>query len=234
MTLPLSTGFPDWTRQASEAQVLEINDNAVSIAHNFQYPAKYVGNARALQLWANPPTHGMRLQAQFYADQAATVIMDSYVVNMLAGDVAKQPVPILGPWTKVVVQHSNAAANTVTIQLWRTPELGRFAGLEGDIALFSKDAQAIGAVSGMTLDHANVMEGPAIWVVGMTGGNWAANITAVDYQGNATELDRTDNTASAFEPRPLYLPPWHIRVNINNFNAAGQTFNLFCTRRHNL
>lgn len=233
MTAPVSSGFPDFGRFASEAQVLEINDINTGIAHNFGYPAKYVGNARALQLWANPPTHGMRLQFQFYGDAAHTVIMDSYVVNMLPGDVVKQPIPILGPWLFVVVQHADALTNSVTIQLWRTPELAAFAGLEGDLAVFSADGVAIGAGASVTLHCPYVMEGEMIWAVTVLSNNWGARLDAADYNGNLTAIDRVDSTAGVYPQRETYAPPWHLQLLIVNQAAAASTYRIHATRKHN-
>lgn len=232
MTAPLGTGYPDFGRLASEAQVLEINDINVPIAHNFAYPAKYVGNAKSLQLWANPPTHGMRLQFQFYGDPGHAIIMDSYVVNLQPGDVVKQPIPILGPWLFVVVQHSDAATNTVTIQLWRTPEMARFAGLEGDIALFTDVGTAIGAGATITRDHLYVMEGHTNWTAFSGSTNWQVLISAVDFHGTTTPLDLAIGAANGLVMGSTYLPPWHIRAAATNFGAAS-SFTFLMTRRHN-
>lgn len=234
MTSPVSSGFPDFGRFVSEAQVLEINDINVTIAHGFGYPPKYVGNAKSLQLWANAPSHGMRIQCVFSGDEAGTQLMDSYVVNLATSDVAKQPIPILGPWLEVVIQHSDGAPNSVTVQLWRTPAMARFAGLEGDVAIVSKDAAGIGAGVSVASDGSQyVMEGPAVWAAGVTGGSWDASLNAVDYLGVATQLDHASNLTGFLVPRPVYLPPWHIRIDVVNRAAGAQFYSAFCTRRHN-
>ena len=234
MTTPLGTGYPDFGRLASEAQVLEINDVNVSNNNGFAYPSRYVGNAKALQLWANAVTNGLRVQCQFWADNPNTILMDSYVLNLAGNDVAKQPIPILGPWLTVVVQTQTGIAQTYTLQLWRTPSMARFAGLEGDIAIASADSVAIGAgVTVASINHQYVMEGAAVWSVGVTGGSWDASLNAVDFQGTATELDHASNLTGFLVPRAVYLPPWHIRIDVVNRAAGVQAYTALCTRRHN-
>lgn len=234
MTTPLGTGFPDFARQASEAQVLEINDINVTDTGSHHYPARYVGNAKALQLWANAITGGMRIAVNFWGDQGEVTIMDEYVVHMRVNDVAKQPIPILGPYMNVDIQFDAAGVQTYTLQLWRTPGIARFAGNEGDISIISKDTSPIGAgTTVLSFDNQYVMEGPAVWSAGVSGGNWSASLNALDFHGTVTELDHCNNLSGFLQPRPIYLPPWHIRIDVANFAAGAQTFSAFCTRRHN-
>lgn len=233
MTLPLGTGFPDFARQASEAQVLEINDINVTHGDGFNYASRYVGNARALQLWANAVASGLRLQFQFWGDNPNTILMDSYVVNLRGNDVAKQPIPIMGPFLTVFVQTETAGNQTYTLQLWRTPELARFAGLEGDIAIFSQNGTAIGAGATATIDHQYVMEGPAHWSGLVTNTPWDIELIAVDYRNNETILDQASSQDGPLHPRSVYLPPWHIRAKIFNGSGVLSLYDLYVTRRHN-
>lgn len=233
MTLPVSAGYPDYGRAASEAQILEINDFTVTNSGTVNYPIRYVGNAKALQVWISAATMGMVVSLEFFADSAGIVSMDSYILEMRSGDIAKQPVPILGPYMGVILIPAAGTPNTYTLQVWRTPELARFAGASGDVAMFNDVGLAIGAGATITRDCRFIMEGHAVCTAFSPSSNWQAVITALDHNGVGTVLDLITGAANTLVQHQMYLPPWHIQLQVTNFAAGASTYSFLMTRKHN-
>lgn len=233
MTAPIATGFPDWARQASEAQVLEINDNNVTVSTNVIYPVRYVGNAKSLMAWAQPITKPCRFALRFWGDKAATVLMDTYAIDCETLLTARQPIPILGPYMDGYISPASAGSYEYTFQLWRIPAPGVFAGEVVEAAVFSQHNTAIGGSAGASLLPTTVQEGPISWTMSMTGGNWSASLFVRDYLGQKTFIDFMDNTTPLGSRRELWVPPMTIQVDIGNNNVAAQTYNLVMSRKYN-
>jgi hypothetical protein len=233
MTLPLSVGFPDWNRSASEAQFLEIND--ISVTHNatFTYPIRYVGNAQTFELWFACNDQRTQVTITFWADGVGTVSMDIYSIMTAPFTTATATIPVISPFISVDVAPSVGGNFTYTLQLWRNPHGGAFAGGFGNLAMFSQNNTPIGGGVNSTLTYPRIREGEASWCGGMTGGNWAMVVFATDSLGNVTIIDFVDQTASPFATRRCWLPPAPISIQISNFAAGAQTYRLFMTRKWN-
>jgi hypothetical protein len=233
MTAPVSAGYPDWGRQASEAQVLEINDTGV-VGNGVQiYPIRYIGNAKELYVLANPSTFGCNFNVSFYADAGGIEVLGSHSIHCQQSDIARQPLPILGPYMGASVFPSGGGNFSYSFLVWRTPAPGTLIGVAGDIVVFGQTGSAIAGTGGVTLLSPNVTEGPISWSFFMTGGNYIATLFARDYVGNKTPLDRVDNATASRDRRTLWVPPQTIQIDITNNNAAAQTFDLFMSRKHN-
>lgn len=233
MTAPIPQGFPDWARQASEAQVLEVNDNNVNNNGTVFYPLRYVGNAKSLMVWANPTTKPCRFALRFFGDAAGVFVMDNYSMDCEALAVIRQPVPILGPYMDAFVQPASAGGFSYTFQVWRNPTAGTFAGPQVETAVFSQHNTAIGGSAGASLLSTNVQEGPLTWTMSMTGGNWSVSLFLRDIFGTKTFIDFMDNTTPLGSRRELWVPPMTIQADIGNNNVAAQTYNLVMSRKYN-
>lgn len=233
MTAPVIGGYPDWVRQQSNSQVLEVNDVAVVKNGAFFYPNRYVGNAQWLTVWANTLTFAVQIEIRFWADAGGTILIERYTISIGTGGVARQPVPILGPFMDVVIDPSGAGNYTYSLQIVRSGVKGVFAGSNIEQAVFSQNNTAIAGSTNTTLTSLVVKEGWATWTSNMTGGSWAVVVFTTDYLGTNTLLDFMDNTVTPFNRRRVYLPPSTISVQVSNFAVGAQTYRLFMTREYN-
>lgn len=231
MTQPLGVGFPDFARQASEAQVLEINDNNVTGNGSVFYPGRYVGNAKALMVWANPTTMPCEFLLRFSGDQAGTIPMDNFTFDADSLLVARQTVPILGPYMSAVVEPKAAGNFQYTFQVWRVPAPGNFQGGPSYQSSASQFNTAVGA--GATVDTTDFMVAgtPVTWSVSCTAASWQASVISRLFDGTEQILDFVDNTFTPkASPRTIYAPPTTLVYRVHNFDAGAKNFFLFATR----
>jgi hypothetical protein len=226
--LPLVPGTHFAGKPSAGASVL-FNDTA-TISAAKTYPLNYVGNLNSFIVWSNPTGHGLKVELKFYGDAAGTILLDTYQIDMLAGDTCRQPVPILGPYLKVVATPS-AASTTFTLRVWATPERGIFDGMP--IVLNEPGAinAAIGANTTAILDSVEVLSGPATWEGFVSGGSYTASLEAVAFDGTTIQvLDVITSVGANLDRRLVYLPPAHIHIKLVNLLASAQAFNAQLTR----
>lgn len=233
MTSPILVGYPDWGRQESESQVLEINDNNVTKSASVFYPIRPVTNAKALMVWMNPTTLPVRAGLRFYGDANGIFIMDEYQIDCQVNNVARQPVPILGPYMDAFIEPQGAGSYNYTFQVWRIPTAGYFAGPNIEKALFSQVIQSIAASTTVTLINNQVMESEIYWTVQMSGGNWITKLAARDITGADTPIDYVDSGGSVLGQRKCYAPPMTIVALVQNLSTAVQSYTLVATRGFN-
>lgn len=232
MTAPISAGYPDYARFMAGAQVLEVNQNRVNFTTPVQYPIRYVGNGTYLFLECSA-SQAVRISVQFWADFAGTIPLDTYTIDAQGVDVARQVVPLLSSYASFLVTPVANVLYQFQLQVWRTSSPGYPAGKPIEPSVFSFNGAAIAASHTTLVDCTNVQEGPAYWSSFVTGGTYKVEIQAVDYQGNAFDLDAVDQNGPARTNRTIWLPPMHIRASVTNFNAGAQTFDLYMTRAYN-
>lgn len=234
MTGPIPAGFPDWGRQVADANVLEINDVGVVKNGAVSYPVRYIGNAKALFVVANPGTVANRFRVDFYADGGGLEILGSYSIDCQVADQAYQPVPVLSPYMGATVLPGGAGNYTYTFLVWRTPEMGNLAGADVGLVVGSFLNRAIAASTTEVLGLNRVQEGPVSWNAFPTSTNWEARLQVVDYLGNVTVLDRIGAGVPQRDVRHVYVPPMTLQTYMQNADAAPKTYDFFVSRPHNL
>lgn len=234
MTAPVPIGFPDYGRQLSESQVVEVYDVGVTGNGIVQYPIRPVHLAKTLGVIFRPLTFPLNLAVTFYADAAGLRVLDSYHIDCDLATKARQPVPVLGPYVGFTVGPSAAGNYQYTLEVWHQPAFGYFSGSSIEAAAFSSDGAAIGGVTTLQLIGANVQEGPAAWYAHMSGGNFVFKVFARDSGGTRTPLARIDAGMAITQPQQIWLPPMTINVQIENLAAGAQNYDLFMTRKRNV
>lgn len=231
MTTPVSAGYPDYIRQQSEAQVLEVNDKLITFTGTNTYPVKYIGNAKALFLWAATYTTRMRVQILYLSDAAGTDLLDFINCDCWVGDTIRQPIPILGPYMQAQAIPDTGGQNQYTLRLWRTPALTTVPSADLSQQMISQYQLGIAATTTLTFDSVDVFHGPAVWTALCTGGNWAAVVQGRDYLGTTFVIDRLDGSGPSEDWREIWLPPAHVQVTMTNSNAAAQTYRVMMSRK---
>lgn len=231
MTTPLAQGYPDWARQASEAQVLEVDD--LSATHNgtFNYPIRYVGNAKAFLVFANSNTMGVQFGFSFYANSAGTQLLGQYTIDCNTVTSVNQSVPMLGPYMRPFVIPSAAGNYNYTFIVSRVPQLGVFAGdnqSAGDISIIGG---AIGAASTVINVCSIVQESHVYWNASNGVAGWEARLESVDYTGQVFVRDRINSSFDRVV-RPAWVPAMPLQIRIVNSGAATQ-YDMFLSRSYN-
>lgn len=231
MTTPIPAGYPDFGRTFSEAQVLEVDDVNVTVAAGVGHAIRYVGNAKALFMWAQCTTNPVRVSVIFWADAAGTVVLDLFQMDMATNKVARQWVPVLGPYMSVSIDRLGGGGFTYTMQVWRTSAPGFFTTPPGGGDVVSQFNTPIGAASVIDTDMLFVGHTPISWNVTCTAASWQAFAIAVDATPTEYILDFVDNTFTPKSaPRVLYSPASTIRFRVHNFDGVAKNFFLFATR----
>jgi hypothetical protein len=231
VTVPIAHGYPDWNRWQATADAVWINDPLRVTSVPVTYLADFVGNQPGLFVWANPTVGSIKIELKWYADMAATILIDTYTIDCYITGLVRQPVPILGPVVQVTVTPGIALPAHYTLLMVTQPQRGAFSlGAAGGAEL-SANAVAIGAGATQTIDTADVHEGPAVWFAYMTGGTWFANLHAIDYLNAFHTIDHVDQNIGPGASRAVFLPPSVVRLSITNQTAAGQTYWAFLSRK---
>lgn len=234
MTAPIQIGFPDYGRQLSESQVVEVYDIGVTGNGIVQYPVRPVHLAKTLGVIFRPLSMPLNLAVNFYADAAGLKLLDSYGIDCDNATKARQPVPVLGPYVGFTVAPSGAGNYQYTLQVWHQPSFGFFSGSSIEAAVFSNDGAPIAASTTLQLIGAHVQEGPVTWYAHMSGGNFVFKVFCKDSGGTRTLLARIDAGMGITQPQQIWVPPMTLNVQIENLMAAPENFDLYMTRKHNL
>lgn len=231
MTLPLTTGFPDFGREFDESRVNEVQDVNVTKLTAFTYPVRYMGNAKALICWFSPQTVDCQVQFLFYQDAGGTILIDTYPIDVQTGGTAREPVPILGPYMAVKVLPSVGGSFNYTLLVSRIPSLQKFAGGSLGLGLISVTSRSVAAGATDIVFAPIVESGPAIWSFVTTASAFQVTIRCQSYLATLTNLDFMDNgRTNTWTPRAIYLPPMVISSAFVNFDASAKTYNLYLTQ----
>jgi|SRR5882672_9633010 len=211
-----------------------INDVGTFNSTTVFYPTKYIGDANYLMVDFQSD-HSAEVQLTFYADAAANSAIDTYYIDTLATLVARQPIPVLGPFVNITVFFAGVVPVFYNLEVYKMPIYGTFSGQGVEAAVFSKFFTAIGANTAIQLTSIAVLEGEVHWSGNVNVANYFIQLIATDFNGNQTILDQIDqgNVANALSSRTIYVPPMAIQAKIMNQTAGAGQYNLYATRKRN-
>jgi hypothetical protein len=98
MTSPLLHGFPDWARQSAESDISVYFASAVALPALATIGPLFVGGIPSLYLAYGGSGVRNRIQCSFYADAAATQLIDQDAITVGQNGAFTGYITVYGPW----------------------------------------------------------------------------------------------------------------------------------------
>jgi hypothetical protein len=232
MTLPVSIGYPDWNRQVSEAQVVEVNDNPGSGTGVFAYPIRPMTATKALQVYAQPLSGAARFDFRFYPDSGGSFIGAHFQADCQLNDQALQAVPILGPYMDVQVTPAAAGPQSWTLMVWHTPYLAAQSLNVAQYKGINQDGVNVGAGLTVKLRSSLVFASEISWRIRTLASSYSVDVNVVDYLGTTLPVGHVDNGDGIAPPQQhTFAPAATLEVALSNFDAVANTFDVRLARR---
>lgn len=228
MTQPIGSGFPDYGRQASQADVLICEANTPIVLPLTLGPF-YVGNAPFVDVHLNPLGAAAQVTFEWYTDSLLTTLLSEDGLTVGANGDGRTCLPVAGPWVQVLVE-MNAYPNTPFLTMMMTGQPSSHSGRDGlEGIIFSTFNLAIGAGAIVTL-NANIVRAGAATFSGEVGSaTWSMEVYATN-MGGAQFFLFDINQAVARRPFAFIMPSAPLRVVVRNTGAAS-SYNLAITAR---
>lgn len=222
MTSPVVHGYPDYSRQTPESDVVFQSLTNVAVNAPTTYGPFFCGAFPAIGFRTSITGDNARVTITYYNDQAKTVQLGSLGYDVYTTGGGCHTFPVLGPW--FTVQVTPGPANiTLTMVTWAAPHPAMETIDQGTTSvLISNPAIAVGAGATATVDASWVVPGDASWVASSSLATFNASLYVVDYLGTETNLDVTTQYTNSYR-RAIHLPYMRVRVRVSNQTGAAGT-----------
>lgn len=222
MTAPAPHGYPDFGRYVAGADKLIADLVVPDIDAVTVYGPYFIGDVSFVRVFFDATTNHFTNEVAFYEDAAMTVPLGGESWSQRQGDQWNQAIPTLGPY--MVLSVTPSGVNSVfdarihtAHALWRPSTDG------GRVFLPFNNAAAVHPAGITNLEAGEVIAGPAVFHGHCATANTRMNLQGVTAGGTVFHLTRIDNI-DGIVSRPLFLPPMHLRLVIDNGSGAAATF----------
>ena len=215
MTSPVVHGYPDYSRQTPESDVIFWKAvNEVVNAQTTKGPF-FCGAFPAIGFRFSISVQNCRFTVRYFSDAAGTDFLGSIGIDGYTAQPITVTIPVLGPWFTVVIDV--AAAGMQMLGACYAAPHANIATLNGSATnvLIAQPSVAVGAGVTVPVDATWMFPGEASWVPSSSLATYNVTLVAVDYLGNETDIDVATQVVNA-QRRIVHLPYQRVRAKLTN------------------